>query len=328
MRTRERCAAPRPVVRRLTALALVAVLTAASQASAGEFILPRPAADAIKAFFPKARITGVGRERERGAWYYEVTMREGDRRFEAEVSDEGVIGEVESVVHFSDVPEPLQQTIRQRVGDGRLRGVEKHERHGIARSGRFVPLKTPRLLYEVKYVTAAGERREFQVVSNEVLELPEAVVKTIQATFPGATITEAEAETDDGVMVFSVNLKTADGTAYAGFSRQGQLLEKEVPGRWEDAPAALVRALDAEARHGDARLLLKRETAASVDDGKIVEHHETAYVVRLTRGDRMRELVFDGRGRLTSKSEWVPAGSEDDDDAAEDDDDDRRPRRK
>jgi len=290
----------------------------ANGAGAGEFILPKPAAEAIKAFFPKARITGVGRERERGAWYYEVTLKEDDRRFEAEVTSEGVIGEVESRVPFGSVPEPLQQTIRQRVGAGRLTAVEKHERHGIARSGRFVPLKTPRILYEVKFTTVAGERREFQVASNEVLELPEAVVKAVQTAFPGATIAEAEAEADDGILLFSVELKTTEGAAYAGLSRDGQILEQETPGRWQDAPAGIARAIEAEARPGDTKLLLKRQTAAMVEDGKIVEHRETAYIVRLTRGDKMRELVFDDSGRLTNRSDWVAAGPEDDEEEDED----------
>jgi hypothetical protein len=300
-----------------TALALAALLVTAGRSMAAEYVLmlPRSAAEAVKALFPKARVTHVGRGRKRGAWYYEVTLKEGDRRFTAEVSDEGTLGEVVSVMRFEEVPAALQETIRQRVANGRLRAVERHERHGTVRAGRFVPLKTPQILYQVSYTTAAGEKLQFEVTSGGIQELPAAVVQAVQASFPGTVIAHAGSELDDGVLLFNVELTTRIGTVYAGFSRDGQLLEQEVPCRWEDAPASIGRAIGDAARQNDVKLLLKRDTAATVKDGKVVESRQTAYVARLTRGDRMREFVFDGRGRQTSKSEWLPvesAGGKDD----------------
>ncbi|MBT4815429.1 MAG: hypothetical protein HON70_07005, partial [Lentisphaerae bacterium] len=103
--------------------------------------LPSAAAKVIEANFPDAKITGVGRERERGAYYYEVNLKQGSRRFEVEVTSEGVIGEIEAKVKITDVPAALLKVIRRRVGDGRIVRVEKHERRGIARGGRFVPLE-------------------------------------------------------------------------------------------------------------------------------------------------------------------------------------------
>jgi hypothetical protein len=158
----------------------VAVLFLATYlpAQAASFGLPEAAAKVIKANFPDATITSVGRERERGAWYYEVTLKEaGGRRFEVEVTEAGVLGEIEGVVRLNDLPDELVKVVRERVGGGRITRVEKHERRGIARNGQFVALPEPRLSYEIKYVDAAGARREFQVASNQVLELPDEVRK-------------------------------------------------------------------------------------------------------------------------------------------------------
>lgn len=170
------------------AAVLVLALAATPTTAAADRALPPRAAAVIAATFPDATVTGIGRERERGAWYYEVALRNGGRRMEVEITDEGVIGEIESKVASADMPAVVLQRILARIGAGRIARIEKHERYGIARSGRFVPLQTPTIMYEVKYLTARGERRELQVSSNEILELDERILHSIQAEYPGSTI--------------------------------------------------------------------------------------------------------------------------------------------
>ena len=58
--------------------------------------LPPAAAKVLRAHFPAAKITAVGRERERGAWYYEVDLEQSGQRVSVEVTAEGVIGEIEA----------------------------------------------------------------------------------------------------------------------------------------------------------------------------------------------------------------------------------------
>ena len=53
----------------------------------GKKSLPEAAREAIKKAFPKAKIRSVEREREHGVLYYEVNMKDKDKRFEVEVSD-------------------------------------------------------------------------------------------------------------------------------------------------------------------------------------------------------------------------------------------------
>ncbi len=294
-------------------------------AHAAQWSLPEPAMRALKAHFPEATITGVGRERERGAWYYEVTLRAGGgRRFEVEVTEDGVIGEIEAVVKLGDLPEELVKTVRERVGNGRVTRVEKHERRGIARNGKFVPLETPRTSYEVTYVDAAGRRRQFQVMSNQILELPEEVRRQLAGRFPGARIAEAEAEDDEGIIIHAVTLKRNGEEFEVDLLPDGRILELETPvepGAMPKAALAAVQA-DKEVRKSDAQKLYRREVFFTVEKGKLVERRDMTYVVRVFRKDAEREYRFDGRGKLLNRPAWEEKAreeTEDDEDEEEDD---------
>ena len=284
--------------------------------------LPPAAARVIKANFPNATITGIGKERERGAWYYEVNLREGGRKFEVEVTKEGVIGEIEAKVRLSDVPDELLSVIRKQVGGARISRVEKHERRGIARSGKFVPLKEPRIMYEVKYYTADGRRHERQFASNQILELPDEVRAQLKASFPHAKVREVEAEDDEGIMVFVVELVEGEKRIEINVLADGRIIERELETEIHQAPAAILKALkaDKKLRRSDPKRIYKRETQAAVEDGKLVARHDVTYVVRVVRGNRMREYRFDGRGKQLNKPDWEPLGDEDDDDDEDDGD--------
>jgi len=283
--------------------------------------LPEAAENAIRANFPDARITGIGRERERGAWYYEVNLRQGTRRFEVEITDAGVIGEIEARIKFGDLADEVQDLVRQRTHGGKIVRVEKHERRGIARNGRFVPLREPTILYEIRYVTRDGRRREIRVASNQLLELPDRVRDAIAAKFPKARITEAEAEADTGVMLFVVELEQDGERFEVVAARDGRLLEIEVPISPSHLPSTVPRFIEENTRRTDRKIVWRRETDAVVENGRIVGRHDIAYIVRVRRGNRMREFRLDGRGRLAETSDWEPVSRDDDGDEGDNDGD-------
>ena len=305
-----------------TSLVAASVLLGSSPAVAADHTLPPAAAKVIKANFPNATITGIGRERERGARYYEVNLRESGRKYEVEITKEGVIGEIEAKVKLSDVPDELLGTIRKRVGAGRISRVEKHERRGIARAGKFVPLKEPRVMYEVKYYTVDGRRREVQVASDRILELPDEVRGRLKAAFPQARIREVEAEDDDGIMVFMVELVDGDERIEVNVLADGRIMERLLQTDIGQAPPAILKILkaDKELRRSDAKRIYKRETRAVVEDGKIVPRRDTSYVVFVMREDRMREYLFDGDGKPLNEPQWEAVDDEDDGDDEDDDD--------
>jgi hypothetical protein len=285
--------------------------------------LPEKPTEVIKANFPDARITGIGKERERGAWYYEVVLHEGKRRFEVEITDEGVIGEIEGKVMFTDLPPELQQKVRKRVGRGRLVRVEKHERRGVARSGKFVPLKETRISYEIKYYNEIGERRELQLASNEVMELPRKVRLMVAQRFPKARIDEAEVEDDDGVLLHVLSLREDDERFTIVASDKGDLVEYEVAIEPQTLPQPAQNTLkeDRDYRRAKDPRVVAWETFGKVTDGKLVTFRDRTFMVTLHKDGEIKEYRFDGRGRLTEKTDWTSADDDDGDDDEDDDDD-------
>jgi uncharacterized membrane protein YkoI len=305
------------IVKRLVTLALLGTLGLLPAAKAQAQSLPAKAAEAIRLYFPEARITRIGQERERGAWYYEVSLREGKRRFEVEVTEDGVIGEIEARVLLSDMPEGLQAQVRQRVGQGKIVRVEKHERRGVARSGKFVSLATPRISYEVKYTDVYGERQELQLSSTAILEVPDAVRQQIRQRFPTATISEVEVEDDDGVLLFVLSLRQDGKPFTAVVSREGDMVEYELALSLKELPLESRKRLSGSKSVKRAKSVTASvwETYATVEKGKLVTRRERTYLVILKRSGKVKEYRFDEKGALLSEGKW---GTVDDEDDADD----------
>ena len=297
---------------------------AAAALAAGTAALPEKAAAVVKANFPDARITGVGRERERGAWYYEVDLQDGKRRIGMEVTEDGVVGEIESRVLLSDLPDSLQEKVRDRIGRGRVVRVEKHERRGVARSGTFVPISKPRISYEVKYYDEGGRRRELQLASDVVLELPESVLAMVGRNFPRARVGEAEVEDDEGVALYVLSLLQDKKRFSVVSDREGNLVEYEVRLRVEDLPGAARSLLgkSEDWQRTESNQISGWETFLAVEDGRLVKHRDQSYMVILKRQEKIKEYRFDGRGRLISEGKWQDAGLDGDDDHGEGDEED------
>jgi hypothetical protein len=151
------------IERRILTAAIGASLLVAGVPAASE--LPAAAAAAVERLFPAAQIVGVGSEREAGVQYYEVTLREGARETEVEVTPDGAIGEVESVVELASLPAAVQDGIRKSASGARVRTVERHQVHGVARDGTFAPLDPPLTFFEA-VVGEGAARREISVAAD------------------------------------------------------------------------------------------------------------------------------------------------------------------
>jgi hypothetical protein len=145
-----------------TSVTLVGVLlTAGTPAEEFDELTPAAAA-AVKALFPEATVMGVGQEREQGVLYYEVVVSNAGGRVEVEVTADGSIGEIESVVSITDVPEAAREQILSNTRGTKITRVERHEVRGVPQDGTFVPADPPVVLYEVGY-DDNGRRKEFVV---------------------------------------------------------------------------------------------------------------------------------------------------------------------
>jgi hypothetical protein len=122
-----------------------------------------PAATAaVKGRFPTGSIVAVNQEREQGVRYFEVALKDGERRVEIEVTAEGTIGEIESAVAIEDVPELAREAIRTLTAGGSVEAIEWHEVHGEPWGNAFVPVDPARTFYEVKS-RVNGAFREFAI---------------------------------------------------------------------------------------------------------------------------------------------------------------------
>ena len=81
------------------------------------------------------------------------------------------------------------------------------------------------LLSTARPAVAEEEEDEEEVA---IADLPEAVVDAIQERFPEGTMEEAERETEDGQVVYEVEVEDADGTEYeVEVTEDGKILEVE-----------------------------------------------------------------------------------------------------
>src|SRR5262245_4246386 len=73
------------------------------------------ASEAVKSAYPDAELVKATREDEGGLKAYEASLKQGDRRIELEVTEDGRILEVESEVPMSEVSPGAGEAIRKLV---------------------------------------------------------------------------------------------------------------------------------------------------------------------------------------------------------------------
>jgi len=139
---------------RMTSAGLILVGLLAAAGCSRNVSLDREApqaAEAVKAAFPAATITGASAEQKSGLTLYEVHLTQGSRELDVTASAQGQIIEVETTVSLSEVPDPAQQAIADAIKDATLLKLEKVEHRGVAEGGKIIMLDRPDAFYEAKY---------------------------------------------------------------------------------------------------------------------------------------------------------------------------------
>ena len=293
-------------------------LGALGQAYGGGLTLPPKAAEAVKAAFPKARITGIGRERENGVMYYEVNLRENGKRFEVEVTPDGVIGEIEGTLGLKDLPRHVQGIVAKATKGARKVRIEIHERRARARSGRFVPLEKPTVAYEVKYYSG-NRRRRLWLDAREVAELPAKARSALGKAFHGATIGDAELEYEGGVKLYEVELTAKGSSMEVKVSPGGAIVEVATRVAMSDLPGPAAATIKKLAKGGSIKEIDKVQVRAVVKSRRLVRLREpkSHFEAEVAKGGKEAEIRVSAAGRLLESLKW-----EDDDDDDDDDNDD------
>jgi Putative beta-lactamase-inhibitor-like, PepSY-like len=75
-------------------------------------------------------------------------------------------------------------------------------------------------------------------------KLPKAVADTLTARFPGATLTDASKDSDNGEVVFDVELKFKDRKYETDIKEDGTMLELEKELAIKDLPSAVAKGVE------------------------------------------------------------------------------------
>jgi hypothetical protein len=137
-------------------------------------------------------------------------------------------------------------------------------------------------------------------------KLPGAVLKSINAKFPGAKLEEAAKEVEDGKTTYEVEFTFKEGEYTASVNADGTIEEIEREVAIKDLPVAVFAAL--KAKYPKATLGEAEEVTAGT---------KVTYEVLVKRkGKKARQVALNTKGRILQDDEV-------DDDDDDDDDDDK-----
>jgi uncharacterized membrane protein YkoI len=168
------------------------------------------------------------------------------------------------------------------------------------------------LVLGVCCVRAADEKDDDEAKKLKESDVPQKVMDAVKARFPGAKVESAERETEDGNVIYDVEL-TADGRKYeADLKEDGTFIEIEKALDAKDHPAALTAAVKAKWPNAKIKEVMEKSL---VTDGKETVHE---YEVVLQVGDKEQEVTLSKDGKVVEEA----AGDEKkDDDKGKDEDD-------
>jgi hypothetical protein len=134
-------------------------------------------------------------------------------------------------------------------------------------------------------------------------QLPSAVSQAIASAFPGATVSDAEQDTVDGVPIYSVELST--GTAVE-VTADGVILEAIYDTTMQAIPASAAQALQNAGAGATLDGVERVEVRAEISGGKVVKLAPpvTEYSATFTKGSQIGEIRVSADGKVLDPMEW------------------------
>jgi uncharacterized membrane protein YkoI len=137
-------------------------------------------------------------------------------------------------------------------------------------------------------------------------KLPEAVRKTFDAKFPKAQIQKVDVEEEDGVMVYDVEFKDAQGEKETDITADGTMLEITYVIQPKDLPEAAAKPMLKAAEGATKGRTERIEITHQTKDGKAVKLSRpvTHYAMEMTKGGNTAEIVVDSEGKVLEEPKW------------------------
>ena len=123
-------------------------------------------------------------------------------------------------------------------------------------------------------------------------DIPVKIMDTVKARLPGAEVASAEKETENGNVVFDLELKDGGRKYEMDIKEDGTLIEIEKQIRDKDVPAAVTRAV--KAKYPDANIKEVMEVNTVKGKQETPDHYE---VVIAAAGGKDKEVVVSLDGK-------------------------------
>jgi uncharacterized membrane protein YkoI len=293
-----------------TATALLAPALRADEESVPLDKLPKAITDALKARWPDAELKkaekNVGDDKKT---IFEVAFKNKKDSLEVTFTEGGDITVIEKEMDVKDLPKAVTKALEEKYPKAELKGAEEVTK---------VEGKKEKLAYyevEVK----VGDKKAIEVLvdpdgkilkgekdGGEAAEklhldkIPEKIMAAIKDRFPGAELKSVEKETEDGQVVFDVEL-THKGLKYEmDIKEDGTILEIEKEVAVKDLPEAMAKAI--EAKYPKSKITEIMEVNKVNDKKETPDHYE----VLLETADKEKlelDVSLDGKSIKSEKVE-------------------------
>jgi uncharacterized membrane protein YkoI len=115
--------------------------------------VPPKVMDAMKARFPGAEVTSVEKENEGGNVIYDLELKQGGRKYEMDVKEDGTVVEVETAIEARDLPEAATRAVQAKYPNATMKEVMSKTKGAETKPHE----------YEVVLATGDGKTREVTV---------------------------------------------------------------------------------------------------------------------------------------------------------------------
>jgi Putative beta-lactamase-inhibitor-like, PepSY-like len=111
------------VVVGLAALLVLAPVSRAEDKAKDVDKIPKAVMDALKAKFPKAEIHKWTKEKEGDAVVYDIEFKEGDRKCEADIKEDGTYINYEKEIAAKDLPKAVTEAVEKKYPKAKFKEV-------------------------------------------------------------------------------------------------------------------------------------------------------------------------------------------------------------
>ncbi len=157
-------------------------------------------------------------------------------------------------------------------------------------------MKTYQIAVLAAVALAAGCSKNIQTASEKFNELPPAVQKTVRAQAPNAEIADVDRTTRDGIDVYEVKFRGANGNPKVIVGTDGHLISSDLPNQ----PGAIQKLLTPTGAAGtpfSALPLAVQQTLKS--------HSPDAEIAKITRHDDNGRVIYEVEYKDTGKNPTI-----------------------